>query len=57
MGRKFDLLKEHVAREYEDKGYDKARAEKIGESVAGRIARVKGKAPGQEEHHQETPPA
>jgi hypothetical protein len=48
VGKKFDRLKEHVAREYADKGYGSERAEKIGEAVAGRIARLKGEAPGGE---------
>lgn len=52
MGKKFDRLKEHVTREYEDKGFGAERAEKIGAAVAGKIARAKGKAPGSE-----TPPA
>lgn len=48
MGKKFDRLKEHVAREYTDKGYGPERAEKIGAAVAGRVARLKGEAPGSE---------
>lgn len=50
MGKKFDRLMEHVAREYEDKGFGRERAEKIGASVAGKVARSKGQAPGQEDH-------
>ncbi len=46
MGKKFDRLQEHVAREYKDKGFGPERAEKIGAAVAGRVARLKGEAPG-----------
>jgi hypothetical protein len=45
VGKKFDRLMEHVTREYEDKGYGKERADKIGAAVAGKVARNKGKAP------------
>jgi len=45
VGKKFERLKEHVAREYEDKGFGRERADKIGEAVAGRIARAKGAVP------------
>lgn len=48
MGKKFDRVMEHIAREYEDKGYGKERAEKIGAAVAGKVARMKGEAPGQD---------
>jgi hypothetical protein len=47
VGKKFDRLMEHVAREYEDKGYGKERAEKIGAAVAGKVARIKGESSGQ----------
>ncbi len=41
MGKKFDRLKAHVAREYEAKGYGAERAEKIGVAVAARVERMK----------------
>lgn len=41
MGKKFDRLKEHIAREYEAKGYGPERAEKIGAAVAARVERLK----------------
>ena len=49
MGKKFDRVMEHIAREYEDKGYGKERAEKIGAAVAGKVARMKGEAPSQDD--------
>ena len=52
MGKKFDRLMHHVTREYEDKGFGKERAEKIGAAVAGKVAREKGAASGEV-----TPPA
>jgi hypothetical protein len=57
VGKKFDRLKEHVAREYADKGYGPERAEKIGEAVAGRIARLRGEAPDSEPAKEEKPNA
>lgn len=48
MGKKFDRLMHHVAREYEDRGMGKERAEEIGRAVAGKAAREKGEAPGQQ---------
>lgn len=45
MGKKFDRLQKHVAREYEDKGLGPERAERIGAAVAGRVARLKEQAP------------
>jgi len=57
VGKKFDRLKEHVAREYQDKGFGPERAEKIGAAVAGRVARLKGEAPGSEPPAGEKPSA
>jgi len=45
VGKKFDRLQEHVAREYKDKGFGPERAEAIGAAVAGRVARLKGETP------------
>ena len=53
MGKKFDRLMHHVTREYEDKGFSKERAEKIGAATAAKVAREKGEAPGESS----TPPA
>ena len=50
MGKKFDRLMHHVAREYEERGMGNERAEEIGRAVAGKVAREKGQAPGQDEH-------
>lgn len=38
MSAKFERLKEHVARQYQRKGYGRERAEHIGEAVAGKVA-------------------
>ena len=46
LSKKFDRLKEHVAREYEAKGVPKAEAEAWGAGTAAKVAREKGKAPG-----------
>lgn len=46
MSKKFDKLKNTVAKEYEKKGMSAAQAQKIGAGVAGNVARAKGKAPG-----------
>lgn len=50
MGKKFDRLMQHVTREYEDKGFGKERAEKIGAAVAGKVARAKGQDPALDNH-------
>ena len=41
MGKKFEKLRHIVQKEYEDKGYSKKRAEKIGYAVAGKVYREK----------------
>lgn len=41
MSAKFDRLKEHVARQYERRGYSRERAEHIGSAVAGEVAEQK----------------
>jgi hypothetical protein len=46
MSKRFDRLREHVAREYEAKGIPKAEAEAWGAGTAAKIARGKGDAPG-----------
>ena len=43
MGKKFDKLAKTVEKEYEKKGKSKQKSEEIGEAVAGKIAREKGK--------------
>lgn len=40
---KFGKLSGAVTREYERKGYSKAKARKIGRATAGKIAREKGR--------------
>lgn len=41
VGKKFDRLASHVAREYEAKGIDKAKAEAWGAATAAKVARSK----------------
>lgn len=40
---RFERLQRKVTREYEKKGYPKARAYYIGRATAGKVARLKGK--------------
>jgi hypothetical protein len=47
--RRFDRLKEHVAREYEAKGIPKEKAAAWGAGTAAKVAREKGDAPGGKE--------
>lgn len=41
MGKKFDKLEHHIAREYEKKGKSHAEAERIGKATAAKIFRNK----------------
>lgn len=41
MGKKFDRLSEHVAREYEKKGIPREKAEEWGKATAGKVAEEK----------------
>lgn len=41
MSAGFNKLKNRIAREYEQKGYSKQRAQKIGRATAGKVAREK----------------
>ena len=45
--KRFDRLKDRVAREYEAKGIPKAKAEAWGAGTAAKVAREKGDAPGE----------
>ena len=40
---KFGKLSGSITREYERKGYSKAKASRIGKATAGKVAREKGK--------------
>ena len=47
MSAKFDKLANHVTREYEARGVPAERAKLWGEETAAKVARKKGKAPGE----------
>jgi hypothetical protein len=41
MPSKFDKLTEHIAKEYEERGYSREKAEEIGRATAAKIGRKK----------------
>lgn len=43
MGKKFNKLEHHIAREYEKKGVSHTEAERIGKATAAKIFRSKRK--------------